>query len=197
MSVTIRDAQVSDIPHLAYICLEATGGVFDAIYEGAIPGRETSLIVEHMFSRLGATSSFKNCRILEVDGQVAGGLPGYAAAASTDDPGDPLMRHDRFHLLQPFIELPHPDDSFYISSVGLYPEQRGTGYGRQLMVDAEASAQSSGLSATSLHVFAQNSPAVTLYRSMGYVEVGRRLVVPHPLIRYEGELLLLRKTLAL
>lgn len=195
MSITIREAKVSDIPHLAYVCLQATGGMFDAIYEGAIPGRETTLIVEHMFSRLNATSSFLNCRILEVDGVVVGGLHGYAATSSADNPGDPLVRRDRFHVLQPFIELPTPDDSYYISSIGFYPEHRGRGYGRQLMLEAEVIAHSLGLGATSLHVFEQNSAAVTLYRSMGYIEVGRRPVVPHPSIRYEGEVLLLRKSL--
>ena len=73
MSITIREAQVLDIPHLAYVCREATGGVYDAIYEGAIPNRDTCLIVEHMFSRLNATSSFHNCRIFDVDDHVAGG----------------------------------------------------------------------------------------------------------------------------
>ncbi len=197
MLVTIREAQVQDIPHLAYVCREATGGVYDAMYEGGIPDRDTGLIVEHMFSRLNATSSFRNCRILEVDGQVAGGLHGYAARNSADDPGDPLMRRDRFHVLQPFIELPTPDDSYCISSVGFYPEQRGRGYGRQPILEAERIAQSLGLGATSLHVFEQNSPALTLYKSMGYTEVDRRPVVPHPLIRYDGQLLLLRKSLDL
>jgi len=195
MSEKIRDAQVADIPHLAYVCLQATGGVFEAIYEGSIPGRETGLIVEHMFSRLNATSSFRNCRIFEADGEVVGGLHGYPAEASAQDPGDPLVRRDRLHLVQPFVELPPPSGSYYVSSVGFYSDKRGRGYGRQLMQEAEAIARSMALTTMSLHVFAQNSPAVTLYKSMGYEEVGRRPVVTHPLIRYDGQLLLMGKSL--
>ena len=195
MPTIIREAQVKDIPHLAYVSLQATSGLFDALYEGSIPGRETALIVEHMFSRLNTTSSYLNCRILVVDGQVAGGLHGFPQSESGTSVGDPLMRRDRFNLLKPFYELPIPNDSYYIHSVGLYPEQRGRGYGRELMLKAEEIAKSLEVNTTSLHVFQQNTHALTLYLGMGYTETGRSPVVPHSSILYDGQLLLLEKTL--
>ena len=195
MPTIIREAQVKDIPHLAYVSLQATSGLFDALYEGSIPGRETALIVEHMFSRLNTTSSYRNCRILEVDGQVAGGLHGFSRGESETSVGDPLMRRDRFNLLKPFYELPIPKDSYYIHSVGLYPEQRGQGHGHELMLKAEEIAKSLQVKSTSLHVFQQNTQALTLYLGMGYTETGRSPVVPHPSLLYEGQLLLLEKTL--
>ena len=194
-SVQIRDAQVSDIPLLAYVCLQATGGIFEALYQGSIPGRETSHIVEHLFSRLNATSSYRNCQIFEAKGAAVGGLHGYPFDASTQDPGDPLARADRFHLVRPFMELPPPSGSYYVSSVGFYSNQRGRGYGRQLMQEAEAIARTKALNSMSLHVFERNSPAVTLYKSMGYEALGRQAVVTHPLIRYDGQLLLMGKSL--
>lgn len=194
-SVQIRDARVSDIPHLAYVCMQATGGVYEAIYEEAIPGRETHLIIEHMFSRLNATSSFRNCRIVESDGEVVGGLHAYAADIGANDPPDPLVRRDRLDVVAPFAELQVPAGSYYVSSVGFYADQPGRGYGRTLMQEAEKIAQSMDLGKISLHVFEENRTAVTLYKSLGYEEVGRCPVVPHPLIRYEGALLLLAKTL--
>ena len=195
MPTTIREAQVKDIPHLAYVSLQATTGLFDALYEGSIPGRETALIVEHMFSRLNTTSSYLNCRILEVDEQVAGGLHGFPQNESEMSMGDPLMRSDRFNLLKPFYELPIPKDSYYIHSVGLYPEQRGLGYGHKLMLKAEEIAKALGLNTTSLHVFQQNTQALTLYLGMGYTEMGRSPVIPHPSIVYDGQLILLEKKL--
>ncbi len=197
MPTTIREAQVKDIPHLAYVSLQATSGLFDALYEGSIPGRETSLIVEHMFSRLNTTSSYLNCRILEVDGQVVGGLHGFPQSESDKSAGDPLMRRDRFNLLKPFYELPIPKDSYYIHSVGLYPEQRGQGHGHELMLKAEQIAKSLQINSTSLHVFQQNTQALALYLGMGYAETGSSPVVPHPSLLYDGQLLLLEKTLAL
>ena len=196
MPTTIREAQVKDIPHLAYVSLQATSGLFDALYDESIPGRETSLIVEHMFSRLNTTSSYLNCRILEVDGKVAGGLHGFPQSESETSVGDPLIRRDRFSLLKPFYELPVPKDSYYIHSVGLYQEHRGQGYGRKLMLEAEELAKSLQVNTTSLHVFQQNTQALTLYQGMGYIEKGRSPVVPHPSLWYDGQLLLLEKTMA-
>ncbi len=195
MSVQIRDARVSDIPHLAYVWMQAGGGVFDAIYEGAIPGRETNLIIEHVFSWLNATSSFRNWRILESDGEVVGALHGYRAEAGEQDPEDPLAREDRMHLLTPFVELCPPAGSYYVCAVALYTGSRGRGYGSQLMRAAECAARSMGLTRTSLHVFEENALAVSLYKELGYEELGRSPVVPHSLIRYEGELLLMEKSL--
>ena len=132
MSAQIRDAQVSDIPFLAHVRMQATGGIFGALYEGSILGRETSLI-EHLFSRLNATSSYRNCQIFEAKVQAIGGLHGYPFDASAQDPGGPLIRADRFHLVRPFLNLPPPSVSYYVSSVGFYSNQRGKSYGRQLM----------------------------------------------------------------
>ena len=193
MAVEIRDARVSDIPHLAYSCMQATGGVYEALYEDAIPGRDTHLIIEHLYSRLDSTSSFRNCRILESDGEAAGSLHGYPVDAEAHDPEDPLVRLDRLHLVTPFEELHPPAGSYYVHSVALYPKHRGRGYGRRLMQEAESIARSSELEKVSLHVFEENRAAVNLYESLGYEVVGRRPVIPHPLIRYEGELLLMAK----
>jgi ribosomal protein S18 acetylase RimI-like enzyme len=63
------------------------------------------------------------------------------------------------------------------------------------MQEAEAIARTKALNSMSLHVFERNSPAVTLYNSMGYEALGRQPVVTHPLIRYDGQLLLMGKSL--
>ena len=56
MNIKIRKAVARDISHLAYIWLEASGGVIEALYEGTIPGRNTQEIVEHIFSRSATTT---------------------------------------------------------------------------------------------------------------------------------------------
>ena len=64
------------------------------------------------------------------------------------------------------------------------------------MLEAEEIAKSVEANTISLHVFQQNTQALTLYLGMGYIETGRSLVVPHPSLLYDGQLLLLEKTLA-
>jgi hypothetical protein len=62
------------------------------------------------------------------------------------------------------------------------------------MQEAEAIARTKALNSMCLHVFERNSPAITLYKSMSYEALGRQPVVTHPLIRYDGQLLLMGKS---
>ena len=194
MDLTIRPALPRDIPHLAYIWLEATGGLIEALYEGAIPGRKTHEIVEHVFSRSGSTTCFSNAIIAEEGGQVVGGLHAYPEEEEVHNPSEPLIEEHRLDVAAPFIEL-HPEASYYVFAVALYPQARNRGIAKQLLERAESNAKNRGFGRISLHVFDQNSVARDLYRRLGYQEQGRCPAVAHPRIRYGGDVVLLSKSL--
>jgi ribosomal protein S18 acetylase RimI-like enzyme len=64
-----------------------------------------------------------------------------------------------------------------------------------LLAEAEKTAQVLGFAKLSLIVFEQNTGARRLYERYGYVEKRRHAVVPHPLIHYTGDALLMVKRL--
>ena len=64
-------------------------------------------------------------------------------------------------------ELPDGADA-YTFSVEVVPEHRGRGHGRSLMLVAERECAAAGADLLGLHVFADNTPALGLYRSLGY-----------------------------
>ena len=194
MDLKIRTALTCDIPHLAYIWLEATAGVIEALYEGAIPGRQTNEIVEHIFSRSGTTTCFSNAIIAEEGDAVVGGLHAYPEAEEAHDPSDPLVEEGRLNVLKPFSEL-HATGSYYIVAVTLYPEARNKGIAKRLLQRAESNAKGQGFEQISLHVFEQNGVARSLYLRRGYQEEACRPVVAHPRIRYGGNILLMTKSL--
>ena len=97
-------------------------------------------------------------------------------------------------MLKPFSEL-HATGSYYIVAVALYPEARNKGIAKRLLQQAESNAKSLGFGQLSLHVFEQNSVARSLYLRLGYQEEARRPVVAHPRIRYDGDMLLMTKSL--
>ena len=74
-------------------------------------------------------------------------------------------------------------------------ECRGKGAGSALLECAEQQAFENGFDKLSLIVFEQNEGAVRLYLRKGYREVACEPVVPHPLIHFEGDALLMVKTL--
>ena len=194
MTVNIRNARVEDIPHMAYVAIQAFGGYAEVMYEGAIPGRTAQQIVEHRLSRGATTSSISNSRIAEDNGTVLGGLHAFPMDLSENDPQDLLIPEDRYPVFAPFEHL-HANGSYYINAVAVYPQFRGQGVGTELMEKAEAEAVAMSFDYASLHVFAENANAVQLYEKIGYREFARQPVVHHPSLRYGGDLLVMTKKL--
>ena len=108
MAVAIRNARVADIPHMAYVAIQAFGGYAEVMYKDVVPGRTVQQIMEHRFSRSGTTSSITNSRIAEDSGTVLGGLHAFPADLVADDPVDLLLRKDRDPVFTPFEHL-HAD----------------------------------------------------------------------------------------
>lgn len=134
--------------------------------------------------------SYRNCVIAEVAGAVAGMLLTFAMPpAGTLDraPAPPFDGSDVFAPYK-FLEAP---DTWYICGVALYPDCRGRGIGGELLEIARRQAREFGYGQISLVAFEQNRGAVRLYRRLGYNEIARAPIVPHPLIRCTGDALLM------
>jgi [ribosomal protein S18]-alanine N-acetyltransferase len=61
----------------------------------------------------------------------------------------------------------------YIQTLEVLPAFRGRGVGAELLVRAEESARSAGAHIIALHVDIENTAAIRLYQSRGYVRQGR------------------------
>jgi len=194
MTIEIRNARVEDIPHLARVAIQAFGGYAEVMYEGAIPGRTVQQIMEHRFSRAGTTSSIRNSRVAEENKTVLGGLHAFPMDLADHDPEDLVIPEDRHPFFAPFDHL-QAGGSYYINAVAVYPQFRGRGIATRLLERAEAEAIAMSFDRISLHVFAENIAALQLYKRIGYREVARQTVVPHPSLRYCGDLLVMTKKL--
>jgi ribosomal protein S18 acetylase RimI-like enzyme len=68
----------------------------------------------------------------------------------------------------------HPDRNVWeVAYLGVIPEERGRGIGRVILQDGLKFAKDSGRSAVEIAVDAGNSPAVRLYKSLGFTELRR------------------------
>jgi ribosomal-protein-alanine N-acetyltransferase len=65
-------------------------------------------------------------------------------------------------------------DEMHVLDVATDPARRREGIGRRLMLEAEAAARSAGAVSATLEVRRSNTPASTLYASLGYKNVGMR-----------------------
>jgi ribosomal protein S18 acetylase RimI-like enzyme len=183
-----RAATKEDCYELARLMRIASGGVADYKWSTLAPKypRLTPLeIGVRRFTRENDNLSYKNCVVAEQDGVVIGMLftfPIEEGEDADDEPTDPVLK--------PYEELDILG-SFYINALALFPGFRGRGLGTKMLSIARKQAHESGFGTLSLLVFEQNEGAVGLYEHNGFEVVGRAAVVPHKLIHYTGDVLLM------
>ncbi len=185
--VQLRAARREDSRAIAELFRISSGGVADYIWQllkPEYPGLDLLDIGEQRYAREGVNFSCQNCTIAEHDGAVLGMLHAY----EMNEPGEP----ESDPVLRPYAEL-EALGSLYISGVALYPEYRGLGIGTRLMNAALLTAKERGIEKLSLIAFEQNQGSWQLYLRLGYDVVDQRAVVPHPLIRYTGNALLMTR----
>jgi len=185
--VTFRAAAKTDSRTIARLYSISSDGVADYIWTRlAEPGQDILDVGQARYEREGTPFSYRSCTIAEVAGEIAGMLVAFpmwvdANAPPEEDP-----------VLAPYSRL-EEDASYYVCGVALFPAFRGQGIGSHFMSLAEDAAREEDLAKLSLIVFEQNTGAKELYDRLGYHEVARAAVVPHPLIHYTGDALLMVK----
>ena len=188
----IRPATVEDARDIARLIAISSDGVAMIEWEeaAAAEGVEPLDIGERTYRNPEGDYSWRNCTIVEKDGKVAGMLLAFAMPKAA--PRDPAQRPrmDDANVFAPYMYLEEPD-SWYICGVAFYPEHRGQGLGTKLMSVANDQARQKGFKTLSLVAFAKNEGSVRLYKRLGYEVVDQAAVVPHPLIHYSGDALLM------
>lgn len=196
--VTLRPARPEDCGAIAELFLLSSDGLAEYIWNQVAEDGESLLETgRRRYAREDVAFSYQNCLVAEEDGCVIAMLHSFVmppndtageefANDNTDDGGEPVDP-----VLKPYAALEDPG-SLYVSGVAVTPEHRGRGLGRKLMEEARTRALALGLPRVSLICFEANQAALQLYRRLGYVEVDRRPVAPHPSLHYsEGDALLL------
>ena len=188
---TLRPARRGEARIAARLLQIAADGMADYTWSTiAEPGDDLLDVGEARLARMGAPISFENATFAETDGLPAGMMLGFPIP----DGEAPVAPADADPVLAPLIELEQPN-SFYICALAVFEKRRGQGIGSILLRDAERKALAYGHDTISLIVFEQNVGALSLYERTGYVEVARRPLVPHPLLRFTGDALLVAKKL--
>lgn len=185
---TIRRARRDDCLDIARLFRIASDGVADYIWGNmATDGRDPLAVGAERYRREGVDFSYQNCLIAERNGQIVGMMHSYLMARDREPPTadfDPVLR--------PYAELEAPG-SLYISGLAFYPAARGQGLGTRFLEFARARAIRHGAPSVSLIVFERNEGARRLYERHGFHEIDRRPVVPHPLIHFTGDALLMAR----
>lgn len=186
-----RPATRVDSRKVAELFAIASGGVAEYLWGTLVPrypGLTPLEVGERRYAREEGAFSYKNCTVAQLGGEVIGMLHAFPIEGEpegSDEPVDPV--------LEPYARLEVPG-SHYVSAMAVLPEHRGRGLGTRMLETAKEQARQSGRGQVSLLVFEGNEGAVELYRRNGFTVVDRAPVVPHEVIRYTGEVLLMTAT---
>lgn len=185
----LRPARADEAGLIARLFLVSSDGLAAYIWGRlAGPGEDLLEVGTKRYARTGVAFSYENCLIAETGGAPVGMLHSFPIHADPDaaPEADPVLR--------PYAEL-EDHGSLYVSGLAVLPEHRGRGLGTQLMAAAEARAVAEGLPRVSLICFERNEGAMRLYQRLGYRELDRRPIVPHPSLHYaDSDAVLLAKT---
>lgn len=191
-AVLIRPAEKTDCRTIASLYSLSSEGVADYIWTTmAAPGEDIIDVGERRYARDEGTFSYRNCVVAEFEEEVIGMLVAFPMRVdkeAADEETDPVLK--------PYSVL-EEDNSHYICGVAFFPPYRGHSLGTRFLGLAEDQARELKLPKTSLIVFEQNVGAKRLYERIGYREVARHPIVPHPLIHSTGDALLMVKSLNL
>jgi ribosomal protein S18 acetylase RimI-like enzyme len=189
--VLFRPALKHESRRIAELYRISSDGVADYIWSGLRESGDDLLDVgARRYARENTDFSYQNVTVAVIGDEIVGMLAGYALGPP-EQPGDEFD-FDIDPVLRPYHQLELPN-SFYISGMALFPRFRSRGIGTQLLALAVEQARKRDLRQLSLIVFEQNTGARRLYERVGFRELMRAAVVPHRLIRYGGDALLLAK----
>ncbi len=186
--ITFRQATREDCARIARLFMIASDGIAEYIWSRVdAPGLSLLEIGERRYARENTAFSYQNCLVAENDGAVVGMVHSFPMVEPA--PGERTGQTDP--VLAPYAEL-EDYGSLYISALAIFHEHRRLGIGTRLLAEARRRARTLGLDRLSLICFEKNVMALRLYRRLGFVELDRRPIVPHPFLRYrEGDALLL------
>ncbi len=188
LEAPFRPATIEDCYEIARLFKIASGGVAEYTWttmQAGYPGLSPIEIGERRYASDKTAFTYKNCIVASQDDQIMGVLVTFPVADEVDEPSE---THDQ--VLAPYsLEAP---GSWHICAMAFFPEFRGRGLGAKLLAIARSQAQDRGFNELSLLVFEQNTGAVRLYKRNGFKTVDRAAVVPHKLIQYMGDILLMK-----
>jgi len=174
----VRDATADDARDLAFLINLAGEGLPETLWRRmAGPGEDSLDVGARRAARDEGSFSYRNAKIFEIDGSVAGMVLGYRLP----DPYELGNLDDYPSVVRPLVELEAvASGSWYINAIATYEQFRGRGVASALMSACAESADRAGAPRISLIVASENQGAHALYHKLGYREIGARPLVAFP-----------------
>ena len=187
----VRPAEPDDAPEMARLIDMAGGGVYEFLLDGLVPGMTAAEMLVPGLAGSAGSFSHRHSGVAELAGRVVGVAHAYPVDwIRTEDysglPPDRLAHLASFNATQDW-------GSYFLSALAVDPAFRRRGLARRLLGWVYERARGAGFDRVTLHVWADNPAALSLYASEGFAEVARAAVPWHERLPRQGGSILLRR----
>lgn len=189
--IECRDAVSADSLAIARHMCAAGDGIYEFLFDGLVPFVTAVELLAIGIACEDPPISYRNCHVA-LDTST-GALVGMANAFPADllkETTFALVPRERMDHLGPMMAL-QDWGSFFLNALAVDESQRGKGIATRLLAWARIRAETLGLDRVSLHVWADNVAALSLYKAQGFVEVGSADIPHHARLRHSGRSLLM------
>jgi len=153
--------------------------LISAPYFPILFGDKVRTLLQDLFRCHSNLFSFEHVYFSEVDGKKSGMILGYDWKAKKREnlrTGFLLFKKIGVSILGKSLSLKRfnatvgrvYDGTYYISNIATYPQYRGRGVGKRLMLEAEREAKMVGAEGIVLDVEEENIGAIKFYKGLGY-----------------------------
>lgn len=194
MEIVVRAALPEDSVTLVELMLQAAGDTLQFILDDLEPRVSAAEVFKHMISSSDSECSYRHCWVAVVQSgahaPVVGMMNAFPASLLSEQTMPSNLSSREVHLW-PRTAL-QDWGSYCLNSLAVFPLYRRYGIASRLIEQAIDNAVSEGFGSLSLHVWADNASAVTLYRRKGFQEIDRAAIPWHPRLPHSGGSLLMR-----
>lgn len=183
--ISLRFAEPADAAFLAEAAVAASGGIYAHLLGESLGGIAPESVLAAVIAGGEGALSWRNGVIAEAAGERLGAAIAYEGSAfSVDQAIAAASSSSAMADLEAFFDARPPPGAFYLHAIWTRSSARGVGAGALLLDGVIALGGEAGRGGTALHVWADNAPALALYRSRGFqamrqIDVPERPAMPH------------------
>jgi ribosomal protein S18 acetylase RimI-like enzyme len=171
MTFTYRPADKEDSARLAELINMASDGVVEYLFHELIPGMTPVQTVAHNLENDSHPHSYKSAMVAADENDVVGMALSYPSSYhKITDEMRAFFPAERLACFEDFYSA-RVENSLFLDALGVDATCRRQGIGTRLVELTREKARKSGYEQLSLIAFADNAPALALYRLLGFEAV--------------------------